>query len=76
MPSLDELSIGQSAKVARFHLNSSDAQRLSDMGLTVGAKVKLLKLAPFGDPLEILIRGYHLSLRKSEARSIEVEPIL
>lgn len=75
MPSLDELLIGQSAKIARLDLNSSDAQRLLDMGLTVGVKVKLLKLAPLGDPLEILIRGYHLSLRKAEARTIEVEPI-
>ncbi len=73
MPSLDELPIGQSAKVTSLDLHTPDGQRLMEMGLTVGSKVKVLKLAPLGDPIEILIRGYHLSLRKTEARSIQVE---
>ena len=73
MPSLDELGIGQRGKILKFDSQSSDGQRLLEMGLTIGATIKVLKRAPLGDPIEILIRGYHLSLRKSEARLIEVE---
>jgi Fe2+ transport system protein FeoA len=73
MPSLDSLQIGQHGRVSKLSLNANDSQRLSEMGLTTGATVKVLKLAPLGDPIEILVRGYHLSLRKAEARSIWVE---
>lgn len=75
MLSLDELKIGQSARVSKFDSGLNDSQRFFEMGLTVGSTVKVLKTAPLGDPIEILIRGYHLSLRKSEARSIWVEEI-
>lgn len=74
MPSLDEIHVGQTARVSRIDLQTSAAQRLMEMGLTVGATIKVLKLAPLGDPIEILVRGYHLSLRKTEARTIWVEP--
>jgi len=73
MPFLDQLQIGQSGKVSRLDLNSSEGQRFMEMGLTVGATVKLLKVAPLGDPIEIFVRGYHLSLRKNEAKLIFLE---
>ena len=75
MMSLDSLAAGQSGRISRLDLKPSEGQRLTEMGLTVGATVKVLRLAPLGDPIEILVRGYHLSLRKSEARLIEVEPL-
>lgn len=73
MLSLDEIQIGQSGRISRLDLKPTDSQRLMEMGLTVGSIVKVLKLAPLGDPIEILVRGYHLSLRRAEARSIFVE---
>lgn len=75
MPSLDELKIGETARISKLELKTSDGLRLLEMGMTVGAKIKVLKFAPMGDPIEISVRGYHLSLRKSEARSILVDPI-
>jgi ferrous iron transport protein A len=75
MPQLDQLQIGQSGKISRLDLNSSEGQRFMEMGLTIGAKVKLLKVAPLGDPIEILIRGYHLSLRKSDAKLILLDGV-
>lgn len=73
MPTLDTLKIGQSARIVSVRLPASEAQRLTEMGLTAGASVKVQKLAPLGDPMEIVVRGYHLSLRKSEAAGIEIE---
>jgi len=75
MVSLDLLAVGQSGRISRLDLKPSEGQRFTEMGLTVGAVLKVLKLAPLGDPIEILVRGYHLSLRKSEACLIEVEPL-
>jgi len=74
MPTLDSLKAGESGKIVSIHLPAQDAQRLTEMGLTVGASIKVERLAPFGDPMEIVVRGYHLSLRKSEASGIEVGP--
>lgn len=73
MPTLDSLKIGDSGKIVAIRLPEREARRLVEMGLTVGASVKVQRLAPFGDPMEIIIRGYHLSLRMAEARGIEVE---
>lgn len=73
MPTLDTLKIGESARIVSVHLPATEAQRLTEMGLTTGASVKVQKLAPLGDPMEIVVRGYHLSLRKSEAAGIEIE---
>ena len=73
MPTLDSLKIGESAKIKAISLPEQDARRLTEMGLTIGASIKVQKLAPLGDPMEVVIRGYHLSLRKAEARGIEVE---
>ena len=73
MQTLDTLKIGQSGKVVSVNLPEKEARRLVEMGLTIGASIKVQKLAPLGDPMEIVVRGYHLSLRKAEARGILVE---
>jgi ferrous iron transport protein A len=71
---LSELPIGSSATIREFPKTGSSALRLREMGLLVGTKLTLLRAAPLGDPLEIKIRGYHLTLRKSEAENVLVEP--
>jgi len=69
---LSGLRIGQRANVARIEGADEVSLRLMEMGLTPGAEVALIGVAPLGDPLELEIRGYHLSLRKSEAARVEV----
>lgn len=71
---LTELPLGSSATVREFPRVGATFIRLREMGLLVGTKVTLVRAAPLGDPLEIKLRGYHLSLRKTEAEMIEVEP--
>ncbi len=73
MPFLSELRIGQSGRIVRFDEKLADAQRFLEMGLTPGAQVKVLRFAPLGDPIEILVRGTHLSLRRLEAAMIQLE---
>ena len=73
MKTLKDLKVGKSASVVRLNSTGATRRRLLDMGLTKGVKVTLRKVAPLGDPLEITLRGYELSLRKSEAELIEVE---
>lgn len=70
--SLDKLNIGQEAQVGRVRGVRTSVQRLLEMGFTSGTKVKILKFAPLGDPIEVLLRGYHLTLRKEEAAMVEV----
>ena len=70
---LSELAPGVRARVARVALPGSARQRLLEMGLTPGAEFELVRFAPLGDPLEIRLRGYQLSLRRQEAEGIEVE---
>ena len=70
---LNQVKIGRSVKVARVMGNGSLRQRILDMGLTKGADVTVRKMAPLGDPLEVTVRGYQLSLRKAEAACILVE---
>jgi len=70
---LSELAIGTSAVVRDFPKTGSAFVRLREMGLLVGTPVKLVRAAPFGDPIEIVVRGYHLTLRKSEAEHVLVE---
>lgn len=69
---LDQLSPGQSARVKRIGGAGAIRRRLMDMGITSGVEIAVIKTSPFGDPVEYLLRGYHLSLRKSEAQMIEV----
>ena len=71
---LDQLSPGQQARVARVTGTGALRRRLMDMGLVPGVEIELLRAAPMGDPLEYKVRGYHLSLRKAEAQQIEVKP--
>ncbi len=70
---LDKLAPGESGRVVRVHGRGAVRRRLVDMGLTSGAVIEVVKLSPLGDPVEYRLRGYHLSLRSSEARTIEVE---
>jgi len=75
MTSLADLAIGECALVRRVAGADEIGVRLLEMGLTPGVKVKLLGKAPFGDPLEFEVRGYRLSVRKSEAERVDVEAI-
>ncbi len=72
---LDGLAIGREATITRVRGERAAVQRLQEMGLIAGTTVKVLKFAPLGDPIEILLRGYHLTLRKAEAAQIEVQPL-
>ena len=69
---LSELSIGQSGKIVALELPPEAKQRLLEMGMTVGARIEIARFAPLGDPVEIKVRGYHLSIRKHEAAGIRV----
>lgn len=71
---LDQLPRGATARVARIRGERAVRRRLMDMGITRGATITMVKSSPFGDPVDYLIRGYHLSLRKSEAQMIEIDP--
>jgi Fe2+ transport system protein FeoA len=71
--SLATLTIGSRAKVLRIEGSDEISIRLLEMGLTPGVEFQLLGVAPLGDPLEIEVRGYRLSLRKAEAKRIEIE---
>ncbi|NLO06217.1 MAG: DtxR family transcriptional regulator [candidate division WS1 bacterium] len=72
---LDRLSPGMRGKVLRLGGEPQIRRRLMDMGVTPGAELEVERLAPLGDPIEIEVRGYHLSLRKREAAGIAVEPL-
>jgi ferrous iron transport protein A len=73
---LSELVVGASAVVRDFPKSGTAFVRLREMGLLVGTRITLVKTAPLGDPLEFKLRGYHLTLRKTEAAQIIVEPAL
>jgi ferrous iron transport protein A len=72
---LTDLPIGSSAKVTAVKENNQVTKRLMEMGIVPGVSVRMVKSAPFCDPLEIRVRGYHLALRKSEADQIEVQSL-
>jgi ferrous iron transport protein A len=72
---LADLVVGSRARVVRVLGDDEIALRLLEMGLTPGVDVELLGTAPLGDPLEFEIRGYHLSIRKSEALRVEIESL-
>ena len=73
MKTLKQVKIGGTAKVVKIHGEGALKRRIMDMGLTKGVEVKVRKVAPLGDPTEITVRGYELSLRKEDAETIEVE---
>ncbi len=72
---LDEIKPGQECQIIRVNISGAIGQRLMDMGFIPGTKVKVVRNAPLIDPVEFIVRGYHVSLRHSEARYIEVEPL-
>lgn len=72
MSTLKEVKVGQSCTVAKLTGTGAVKRRIMDMGLTKGTEVHVKKVAPLGDPIELTVRGYELSIRKDEAASIEV----
>ena len=73
MHTLKDVKVGHTAKVKKLHGEGAVKRRIMDMGITKGVEVKVRKVAPLGDPLELKVRGYALSLRKADAEIIEVE---
>ncbi len=73
MRTLREIDVGETVTVSKIHGEGSLRRHLMDMGITKGCQIYVRKVAPLGDPVEITIRGYELSLRKSEAEIIEVQ---
>ena len=73
MKTLKEVKIGESAIIKSLHGEGALKRRIMDMGLTKGTEVYVRKVAPLGDPMELTVRGYELSVRKSDAENIEVE---
>ncbi len=73
MKTLRQAKIGETVKVVKLHGEGAVKRRIMDMGLTKGVEVYIRKVAPLGDPVEVTVRGYELSLRKADAEMIEVE---
>ena len=73
MKTLKQAAIGDTVKVVKLHGEGAVKRRIMDMGITRGAEVHIRKVAPLGDPIEVTVRGYELSLRKADAEMIEVE---
>ena len=73
MKTLREVKVGETATVVKLHGEGATKRRIMDMGITKGVDVKIRKVAPLGDPVEVTVRGYELSLRKADAEMIEVE---
>ena len=70
---LKEVSVGQTVKVAKLDGEGPVKRRIMDMGITKGVEVYVRKVAPLGDPIEVTVRGYELSIRKADAAMIEVK---
>ena len=73
MNNLREVPVGGTAKVVKIHGEGAVKRRIMDMGITKGVEIYVRKVAPLGDPIEITVRNYELSLRKEDASMIEVE---
>lgn len=73
MKTLKEVHVGQTVRVVKLHGEGAVKRRIMDMGLTKGVEVHIRKVAPLGDPIEVNVRGYELSIRKADAQMIEVE---
>lgn len=72
MKTLKEASIGSTVKVVKLHGEGAVKRRIMDMGITKNADIYIRKVAPLGDPMEVTVRGYELSLRKADAEMIEI----
>lgn len=73
MKTLRDAKIGDTVKVVKLHGEGAVKRRIMDMGITKGVEISIRKVAPLGDPVEVTVRGYELSLRKADAEMIEVE---
>lgn len=73
MKTLKESKVGETVRVVKLHGEGAVKRRIMDMGLTKGIEVEIRKVAPLGDPIEVTVRGYELSIRKADAEMIEVE---
>ncbi len=73
MKTLKDANIGETVAVVKLHGEGAAKRRIMDMGITKGVDVYIRKVAPLGDPVEVTVRGYELSLRKADAEMIEVE---
>ena len=73
MKTLRDVGVGSTAKVVKLHGEGAVKRRIMDMGITKGTEIYVRKVAPLGDPIEVTVRGYELSLRKGEAENIVVE---
>ena len=73
MKTLRQAKIGDTVKVVKLHGEGAVKRRIMDMGITKGTDVHIRKVAPLGDPVEVTVRGYELSLRKADAEMLEVE---
>lgn len=74
METLNKLAVGESAVIKKIGGVGQTRRRIMDMGLTKGTDVYVRKVAPLGDPMELTVRGYELSVRKADAELIEIEP--
>ena len=73
MKTLRDAAVGSTVKVVKLHGEGAVKRRIMDMGITRGVEIYVRKVAPLGDPIEVTVRGYELSLRKADAEMIEVE---
>lgn len=73
MKTLRSAKVGDTGRVVKLHGAGAVKRRIMDMGITKGVEVYVRKVAPFGDPVEVTVRGYELSLRKADAEMIEIE---
>ena len=73
MKTLRDVSVGETVRVIKLHGEGAVKRRIMDMGITRGTEVFVRKVAPLGDPVELTVRGYELSLRKADAEMVEVE---
>ena len=73
MKTLRDVKIGETVKVVKLHGEGAVKRRIMDMGITKNAEIFIRKVAPLGDPVEVTVRGYELSLRKADAEMVEVE---
>ena len=73
MKTLRQAKVGDTVKVVKLHVEGAVKRRIMDMGITRGVEVYIRKVAPLGDPVEITVRGYELSIRKADADMIEIE---
>ena len=73
MQTLKDIACGQTVSVVKLHGEGAIKRRIMDMGITKGTEVYVRKVAPLGDPIEVRVRGYELSLRKADAQMVEVQ---